>query len=199
MFRIITEAKRRFQLWASGQEGAIHSNLRSAIFALNISEGGRNEFERVKEEFTKTDSVDGKEICLSSLGRTKNPELVQEYLDLVFSDAVAIQDMHTGAASLAANSKGRHLLWQYIKSNWPAVSERLSSNNVVIERFIRVGLVKFSDNAVAKDIKTFFQDKDTGAYDRALVIVADSIRTNARYKEREERLLLEWFQAHGYA
>ncbi|OKL57372.1 hypothetical protein UA08_07691 [Talaromyces atroroseus] len=196
---IIAEAKRRFQLWASGQDpSAIHSNLRSTIFGLNISEGDRVEFDRVKEEYLKTDSVDGKEICLSSLGRTKNPELVQEYLDLVFSDHVAVQDVHTGAASLAANSKARHLLWQYMKSNWAAVSTRLSSNNVVFERFVRLGLAKFSDIGVAEDIKSFFQDKDTGAYDRALVIVADSIRTNARYKDREEQLLLEWLQAHGY-
>jgi aminopeptidase N len=197
--RIITEAKRRFQLWASGQDpSAIHSNLRSTIFALNVSQGDRVEFERVKEEFLKTDSVDGKVICLSSLGRTRNPELVQEYLDLVFSDAVPVQDVHTPAASLAANSKSRHLLWQYMKSNWGPVSARLGSNNVVFERFVRLGLAKFSDVSVAEDIKSFFQDKDTGAYDRALVIVADSIRTNARYKDREEQLLLEWLQAHGY-
>lgn len=197
---IIAEAKRRFQLWASGQDpSAIHSNLRSTIFALNVGEGDRAEFQRVKEEYIKTDSVDGKEICLSSLGRTKNPELVQEYLDLVFSDIVPIQDVHTGAASLAANSKARHLLWQYMKTNWPAVSKRLYSNNVVLERFVRVGLAKFADNAVAEDIKTFFQDKDTGAFERALVIVADNIRTNAGYKNRDEKVLLEWFQAHGYA
>lgn len=153
----------------------------------------------MKEEFLKTDSVDGKEISLSSLGRTKNPELVQAYLDFVFSDNVAFQDKHTGAASLAANSKARHLLWQYIKSNWATVSAQLSSNNVVFDRFVRVGLTKFADSAIAEDIKQFFQDKDTAAYDRALVIVDDSIRTNARYKGREEKLLLEWLQAHGYA
>lgn len=153
----------------------------------------------MKEEYFKTESVDGKEICLSSLGRTKNPELVQEYLDLIFSDKVPIQDIHTGGASLAANSKARYLLWQYMKTNWSAVSARLSSNNVVYERFVRMGLVKFADSAIAEDIKDFFQDKDTSAFDRGLVIVADSIRTNARYREREEKLLSEWLQAHGYA
>lgn len=197
---IIEEAKKRFQLWASGQdEEAINPNLRSAIFAINVSEGGRKEFDRVKEEYLKTDSVDGKEICLSSLGRTKDPELVKEYLDFLFSDKVAIQDIHTGAASLAANSKVRHLLWEYMKNNWGPVSARLSSNNVVFDRFVRLGLAKFTDHAIAEDISSFFQDKDTGAYDRALVIVSDSIRTNARYKERDEKLVLEWLQAHGYA
>ncbi|KAJ0413729.1 peptidase family M1-domain-containing protein [Aspergillus carlsbadensis] len=197
---IVAEAKRRFDLWATGKvKGAVHTNLRSAIFSIAVSEGTRSEFDAVKDEYLKTDSVDGKEICLSALGRTKNAELVNEYLDFVFSDKVAIQDIHNGAVSLAANSKVRHLLWEYLKNNWKFVEARLSANNVVFERFVRMGLSKFADHGIEGDIASFFQNKDTGVYDRALVIVADSIRTNANYKERDEKQALEWLRAHGYA
>lgn len=196
----MAEAKRRFELWASGKDsGAIHSNLRSTIFSLNVAEGDRAQFERVKEEFLQTDSVDGKDICLSALGRTRNPELIQEYLDFIFSEKVLIQDMHTAAAALAANPVGRYALWEYIKTNFTTVSTQLSANNIVYDRFIRVSLSKFSETAIADDIAKFFEDKETGALERTLVILSDSIRTNARYKERDEQLLLEWFQAHGYA
>ncbi|PKY03975.1 putative aminopeptidase [Aspergillus campestris IBT 28561] len=197
---IVAEAKRRFDLWATGKDkSALHANLRSAIFGIAISEGGHEEYNAVKEEYSKTTSIDGKEICLAALGRTKKPELVNDYLNFVFSDKVAVQDVHNGAASLAANSKVRGLLWEYIKNNWSAVETRLSANNVVFERFVRMGLSKFADHSIADDIASFFQNKDTSAYDRALVIVSDSIRTNARYKERDEKLVLEWLAAHGYA
>ncbi|KAJ5698266.1 Alanine/arginine aminopeptidase [Penicillium macrosclerotiorum] len=197
---IIAEAKRRFDLWASGQDpSAVHTNLRSAIFSLNVSEGGPREFNAVKKEYLRTDSVDGKEICLAAMGRTKEPALVQEYLDFVFSDKVAIQDMHSGAVALAANSKMRHLLWEYMKTNWVSVEARLSSNNVVFERFIRMGLSKFADHAIGNDIAEFFKNKETGAYARALVIVSDNIRTSASYQERDQALALEWLQTHGYA
>ncbi|KKK19129.1 hypothetical protein P175DRAFT_0501595 [Aspergillus ochraceoroseus IBT 24754] len=197
---IMAEAKRRFNLWATAKDrNAVHTNLRSTIFSIAISDGSQLEFDAVKDEYLKTDSVDGKEICLSALGRTKDAKLVNDYLDFVFSDKVAIQDVHNGAVSLAANSKVRSLLWEYIKNNWTAVEARLSANNVVFERFVRMGLSKFADHSVAADIASFFKNKDTSAYDRALVIVADSIRTSANYKEREEKLVLEWLQAHGYA
>ncbi|CAG8253359.1 unnamed protein product [Penicillium nalgiovense] len=176
----------------AGHEGPV-------VFSVNVSEGGRKEYDAVKEEYIRTDSVDGKEICLSALGRTKDAALVKDYLNFVFSDKVAIQDIHSGAVSLAANSKVRHLLWQYIKDNWTAVETRLSFNNVVFERFVRMGLSKFADHQISDEIAAFFKDKETGAYDRALVIVSDNIRTNASYKEREEALVLEWLQAHGYA
>ncbi|KAJ6002901.1 Alanine/arginine aminopeptidase [Penicillium sp. IBT 35674x] len=197
---IIAEAKRRFDLWATGQDkSAIHTNLRSVIFSLNVSEGGRKEYDAVKAEYLRTDSVDGKEICLAAMGRAKEPALVTDYLDFVFSDKVAIQDMHSGAVSLAANSRVRHLLWEYIKSNWSSVEARLSSNNVVFERFIRMGLSKFADHQIGDDIATFFQSKNTGSYERALVIISDNIRTNASYKERDQALALEWLRAHDFA
>lgn len=199
-FSVVAEAQRRFELWASGEDkGAVHTNLRSAIFNLNVSEGGYREYSAVKEEYLQTDSVDGKEICLAALGRTKEPALVKDYLDFVFSDKVAIQDIHSGAVALAANNKARYLLWEYLKTNWASVETRLSSNNVVFERFIRMGLSKFADHKIGEDIADFFKNKDTAAYDRALVIVGDSIRTNASYQERDEALVLEWLQAHGYA
>ncbi|KAL4801543.1 peptidase family M1-domain-containing protein [Aspergillus unguis] len=197
---IVAEAKKRFGSWATAEDkNAVHTNLRSTIFGIAVSEGTEAEYNFVKDEYLKTDSVDGKEICLVALGRTKDATLVDDYLDFVFSDKVAIQDVHNGAASLAANSKVRNLLWSYLKKNWEDVEKRLSTNNVVFERFVRIGLSKFADHTIGADIASFFKDKDTSAYDRALVIVADSIRTNANYKERDEKQVLKWLQEHGYA
>ena len=199
-FRVVSEARRRFDLWATGEDKrAVHTNLRSAIFNINVSEGGYREYDAVKKEYLQTDSVDGKEICLAALGRTKEPALVKDYLDFVFSDEVAIQDIHSGAVALAANTDARYLLWEYMKTNWASVEARLSSNNVVFERFIRMGLSKFVDHNICEELTDFFKSKDTGAYKRALVIVLDSIRTNASYKERDEVPVLEWLRTNGYA
>lgn len=153
----------------------------------------------MKEEYLQTEAADGKEICLSALGRTRNPDLIQEYLDFILSEKVYVQDLHTGASSLTTNAQGRHALWEYMKANWTKLLSRLSTNNVVYDRFVRLGLSKFSEIAVADDIARFFENKETGAISRTLVIISDSIRTNARYKERDQKLLMEWFQAHGYA
>ncbi|KAL4915575.1 peptidase family M1-domain-containing protein [Aspergillus aurantiobrunneus] len=197
---IVAEAKKRFDLWETAKDkSAIHTNLRSAIFSIAVSEGTHSEYESVKNEYLMTDSVDGKEICLAALGRMKDAALVDDYLDFVFSEKVAIQDVHNGAVSLAANSKVRHLLWEYLKKKWDVVETHLSTNNVVLERFVRMGLSKFADHNIGADIASFFQNKDTSAYDRALVIVRDCIRTNANYKERDEKQVLTWLQAHGYA
>jgi len=195
----IAEAKRRFQKFTSGDRDAIHPSLRSAIFRTVISEGDETEYEAVKQEYSQTTSIDGKEICLQSLGRVQNPALAKDFLSFLFSDKVAVQDVHSGAASLAANPKARGVLWEYIKENWDTVHKKLSGNSIVLDRFLRMSLSKFASHEVEKDIAQFFSTKDNRGYDRSLGVIADTIRGNANYKERDAKLIKEWLSAHGYA
>lgn len=198
-FRVISEAQRRFHLYTSGEDKkAIHPNLRSAVFRTVVSNGGRPEYTAVQDEYLHTTSVDGKEICLYSLGRVQTADLVNDYLDFIFCPKVALQDKHSGAASLAANSKARVGLWQYVKLNWDKIHEQLAGNPVVLNRFLKMSLTTYASHEVARDIAEFFEGKDNRAYDRTLGIIADTIRGNANYKERDEQLVLEWLKAHGY-
>ncbi len=183
----------------SGDQKAIHPNLRLAVFRINVAEGGRPAYDAVKHEYLHTTSIDGKEICLQSLGWVQSTDLVNHFLDFQFSDKVAIQDMHTGSIALAANPKTRYALWEYIKANWGKVHEKLSGNSVVIDRYLKTTLQKFASHELEKDITAFFKDKNTKGYDRGLVQVSDTVRANTNYKERDEKLVLEWLQAHGYA
>ena len=186
-------------MFAEGNPDAIHPNLRSAVFRVVISNGSREEFETIQREFEKTTSVDGKEIILQSLGQTTKSELAKEYLDFLFSPEVAIQDIHSGASSLAANPKTRDTLWKYIQTNWDSVVyPKLSSNVVVLDRFLRLTLTSFTKDDIAQEISTFFKEKDNTGYDRALGVVVDSIKSNAAYRERDSDVLREWLSAHGY-
>ncbi|KAL9022116.1 MAG: hypothetical protein Q9185_000734 [Variospora sp. 1 TL-2023] len=194
----IEEAKRRFKLYVSGERAAVHPSLRLPVFRINVAEGGKEAYEAVKNEYMKTTSIDGKEICLQALGRVQTTELINDFLDFQFSDEVKVQDMHSGSVALAANPKARDALWQYIKDRWDMVHGKLSGNAVVLDRYLKNSLQKFASHEKEKDITGFFKDKDTKGFDRGLVQVSDTVRGNANYKERDEQLVLEWLQAHGY-
>lgn len=153
----------------------------------------------VKSEYANSETLDGKEICLVAMGRVHDQRLVNDFLNFQFSEKVAIQDKHTGSISLAANAKARNALWRYIKNNWQKVHDILFANPIVLDRYLKACLTKFASHEVEKDIATFFGSKDTKGYDRGLVEVADTVKANANYKNRDEALILEWLQAHGYA
>ncbi|KAI9751476.1 MAG: hypothetical protein M4579_006048 [Chaenotheca gracillima] len=197
---VIKEAKRQFDLYASGRDPkAIHPNLRLAVFRTAVAEGGKPAYETVKKDYLNTTLTEGKEIALGALGRTQDPELINDFIDFIFSDNVASQDVHSGAGSLAANPKARLALWHRFKDNWDAVRAITAGSSTVLNRFVRVSLANFSDLEVEKDIANFFKGKDNKGYDRTLGVISDTIRGNANYKERDGALALEWLQSHGYA
>jgi len=197
---IIKEAQKQFAAYTAGDKQAIHPNLRSAVYRIAVTYGGKEAYEAVKHDFLTTTTVDGKEIALQALGRVQTTELATEYFNfLLHSGSVAIQDVHSGAIALAANSKTRDTLWQLIKKDWSTVKEKLFGNPVVLDRFVRVSLNKFASTEVADDIRDFFKDKDNKGYDRSLGIVQDTVRGHADYVKRDQALIEEWLSAHGYA
>ncbi|KAI5295685.1 hypothetical protein KEM52_000557 [Ascosphaera acerosa] len=207
---VIAEARKRFDAWAAGDKAAIDANLRSAIFSIVISSSsakaktdgdaaaGKAEYDIVMAEYKNTKSIDGKEICLSALGRTRNPALYADFMKFLLDPAVAMQDIHTGAASLAANVETRKPFWDFIKANWDALEGKMTANRIVLQRFVQLSLSKFADEAVAKDITAFFENKDRSGYDRGLEVVLDTIRTNAKYRVRDAEAVKAWLKEHGY-
>ncbi|KAK6437018.1 hypothetical protein LTR95_006793 [Oleoguttula sp. CCFEE 5521] len=196
---VVAESQKRFKAFVDGDKQAIHPSLRSAVFKISTKNGGKEAYEAIKHEYITTTSIDGREITLQSLGQVQSAELAQDYLKFGFSGGVAIQDVHSVGASLANNSKTRLEVWKYIKANWDMIYEKLSGNMVVLERFVRMCLIKNSSVDVEKDIQAFFKDKDQTGYDRGLAVVSDTIKGNARYKERDAEAIREWLKAHGYA
>ncbi|KAK3169927.1 hypothetical protein OEA41_009311 [Lepraria neglecta] len=197
--KTIAEAQRRFKAYQSGDRKAVHPSLRLAVFSIVVREGGESGYKAIRDEYMSTTSIDGKETCLIALGKVQSTSLVNDFLDFQFSDKVAIQDLHTGSISLAANSKVRNDLWKYVKENWSAVHKKLSANSVITDRYLKTTLSKFASHEVEQNIAAFFKDKDTKGYDRGLVQVSDTVSANANYKQRDEQQVQEWLKAHGYA
>lgn len=196
---VVKEARRRFSVWASGEDvSAIHNNLRAAIFRTVVSEGGKSEYDTVKAEYHKTTSLDGKVICLGAMTATQVPELYQDAMEFLVSPHVAIQDIHIGAKSFASNPVARQPFWQFIKKRWSEIERKLTANKVVLNRFLSLGLEGFTDVETADDIVSFFADKDQSGFDRGLKVVLDTVRTNAAYRSSDEGSTLEWLESNGY-
>ncbi|MCJ1415403.1 hypothetical protein MMC32_001735 [Xylographa parallela] len=195
----ITEAKKLFAAYTSGKSDAIHPSLRMPVFGIVVKSGGSTEYEAVKKDYLSSTSVDGKEIGLQAMGYVQSTDLVNDFMDFQLSDKVAVQDAHSGAISLAANAKARDPLWAYIQGHWGTLEAKLSTNGAVMARYVKSVLTKYSTLKMEEEITKFFEGKDTKAYDRGLVEISDTIKGNAKYKERDEKLLLDWLQAHDYA
>lgn len=194
---IIAEGKKRFETWKSGEK--LNPNLQAVVLNMNIANGGHSEYDTVKQSYLKSTSVNDKETYLLALGRARDAELAQDLLKFVSSKDVPVQDSHHGASAISANNSTRNEVWVFTKTQWDRLNDRLGVNHVCLDRWMKLGLQSYSDHGIGKEISEFFQDKDTRAFDRTLVVISDTIKGNANYRQREERLVLEWLEAHGYA
>jgi ERAP1-like C-terminal domain len=166
---------------------------------MSVANGGRSEYEAVKQEYLKSTSANDKETCLQALGRTRGVELARDMLEFVTSEAVPIQDAHYGPSTVSANNTTREEVWRFTKGQWKRLNDRLGVNNICMDRWMKMGLSNYSDHSIQTDISDFFKDKDTRAYDRSLIVITDTIKGNTNYKQRDEQLVEEWLESHGYA
>lgn len=201
---VVAEAQRQFAAYTTGGGGgtgdraAIHANLRGAVWRIAVTEGGAPAYEAVKREFQTTGSIDGRELALHALGRVQSDALAEDAFAFLLGPQVPAQDIHSGAMALAANASARDVQWRLIKENWSRLHAKIAGNPVVMDRYLRVSLNKFASREVGQDIAKFFQGKDNRGWDRSLGVVADTIEGNAKYRERDEGLVLEWLEARGY-
>ena len=134
------------------------------------------------------------------MGRVQTPDLVEDLLEFnLSSDAVGLQDVYMAVASLAANSKARDTLWTWFQANFARIEARLSQNPALYARYVTYPLKSFASAEREQEIRDFFKDKDTKAFDKVLEQSCDSIKRNAGFLQRNEQVLREWLEAHGYA
>jgi hypothetical protein len=194
-----------YDAWVS--EGtALHPNLRTVVYRAAIKAKPAEAVKVLKKEWYTGSSIDGKEVCLLSLGHTRDTELLKkELLPFLFdisppvppSESVPSGDMHSLGSALAANSAARNLQWEYMQQNWDKLTTKMA-NPVVLDRFVKLSLSKFVDDKYVAEIDKFFADKDTSSFDRTLEQVKDAVRGRAAYYRRDADVLKEWLQSNGY-
>ncbi|KAH8166421.1 hypothetical protein CIB48_g1800 [Xylaria polymorpha] len=194
-----------FDDWVS-QGTTFHPSLRTVVYRTAIKAKPAEAVKVLKKEWNGGSSIDGKEVCLSCLGQTRDPELIKnELLPFLFdisppalaSESVPSGDMHSLGSSLAANSAARDIQWGYMRENWSKLTTKMA-NPVVLDRFVKISLNKFVDNKYVAEIEQFFEGKDTSSFDRTLEQVKDAIRGRAAYYSRDNNVLREWLKTNGY-
>lgn len=194
-----------FDDWAA-QGKTFHPNLRTVVYRTGVKVKPAKAVKVLKKEWFNGSSIDGKEVCLSSLGQVRDAEIIKkELLPFLFdlsppapaSESIPSGDMHSLGSSLAANSSARPIQWEYMQENWDKLTTKMA-NPVVLDRFVKISLNKFVDSKYVGEIEKFFEGKDTSSFDRTLEQVKDAVRGRAAYYARDAGVLKEWLKANGY-
>ena len=206
---VASDAFRRWSAYQSSPtESPIAADLRAPIYRAAILKDASNAVAALKNEWFTTPAIDGKEICLQALGHTSDEALIKDHLlPFIFNlsppaaakDSILPADMHILSGVLAANPVGRRVQWGYMRDNWDHFLAKVGGNPIILDRFVKVSLPKFTDLETLREIETFFEGVSTKGFDRTLEQVKDSVRGRAAYKLRDAEGVKAWLVGNGYA
>ncbi|KAK5942524.1 hypothetical protein PMZ80_005089 [Knufia obscura] len=200
----VSEVEQRFSDWrhtSSTNSDAIPRTLRSTIFGISVEKGDEDVFRAIRDEYFSCTDIDGREICLTALCRTRDPSLAWELLQFAFEseDNVNLQDLHLLGSALGHNGTCRHVLWDYVKGNWSIVYRRVSKNGMNLMWFLEHSFESFDTFEMAREVELFFSKEDDGMFSAPVRVAVESIKRNAAFKEACQGQVASWFQENGYS
>lgn len=197
--KIVAAAKHMFERFAAGDRSAIDPNIRGGVYALALQYGGKKEYETIYHEFQNAKTADERNTALRSLGRAKDPELIQRTLGLALGDEVRDQDIYMPLGGLRTHREGVEALWTAMKSNWEVLVQRLPPGLSMLGSVVQLCTASFTHQDQLADIEAFFKTKSTKGFDQGLAQALDAVRAKSQWVGRDGEDVKKWLQANGYS
>ncbi|ORY86962.1 aminopeptidase Ape2 [Protomyces lactucae-debilis] len=187
-----------FEAFVAGDRDAIDPNLRATVFSTAIKNGGVKEYDFLSE-VAKDHSYppEIKLTALRSLGCSKDPKLIARTLSLMETKDIKDQDVVYIFVPLRGHKAGIEAMWEYLRNNYAAVDKRLPNSVGSLKSSVIISMTSgFTQAKAVSDIKEFFKDKDTKAFNKGLEQVCDSILAKAGWLERDAKDVEQFLQKY---
>ncbi|KAG7193589.1 uncharacterized protein KQ657_000660 [Scheffersomyces spartinae] len=197
---VIDYAYELFSKWS--ETGVIDPSFRLFIFTVVASSSEKfsnSKFDLIMKEVTNPSSLDSREVALSALGHTVDPEFSAILLGLLLkTDTIPVMDSHFLGIQMSKNTATRRAFWNFFKENYQSFYEVMSSNMVVLDRFIKFTLGNYQSMEMYQEVEQLFKDKDVHGFEFSYKQSLDRIKINAVWREGHKEEVKEWLKANGY-
>lgn len=195
---VIAAAKEMFKKYAAGDKSAIHPNIRGSVFGMSLKYGGKEEYEAILDLFRNSNNGDERNTALRTLGRAKDPELIQRTLDMILSGEVKSQDLYLPASGLRSHPEGIEALYEWMTEKWPEVSKRLNGNANILGSMVTICTSSFAKQEQLDKVEEFFNNVDTKMFLQPLAQTKDAIRSKIAWVNRDRSDVASWVKDNGY-
>ncbi|KAI5967001.1 uncharacterized protein KGF55_000410 [Candida pseudojiufengensis] len=170
----------------------IHPSLRLFVYTAIASSSNftQEQFNEIMKQVTNPTSLDSRELALTALGSTINPEFIEKLLNsLIDPKILPPMDSHFLGKPLSLNSKTKYKFLDFFLQHYDSSFYKIMSTNmVVLDRFIKITLRNYSLQFELDKINNFFKSRDIHGFERALKQALDNIKINENWliRDREE-------------
>ncbi|KAI9652074.1 MAG: Aminopeptidase 2 mitochondrial [Alyxoria varia] len=196
--KVVAAAKDMFEKFSNGDRGAINPNLRGAVYSIILKNGGGKEYDIILDEFRTAKTSDERNTALRSLGRAKQPELIQRTLAMALGDEVRSQDIYMPLGALRTHPDGIRALWKFMKENWDALVERLPPSMSLLSSVVSICTSGFTHKDQKADVERFFEGKSTKGFDKTLAQSLEAVNAKSDWVARDRKDVESWLKENKY-
>ena len=128
------------------------------------------------------------------MGKTRDPILIERYLDFAFSGQVRSNNVLYVFVTLAGNLHAREQMWQFVQKNWESkILKMYEGSHAMLAYMVALPLRGFCTRAKADEGEAFFKLHPVKEATMKLEQVLESIRSKASWLERDGKELADFF------
>lgn len=103
----------------------ISPNLRGIVYCNAIKYGGQEEWEFAWQRYLNTDVGSEKELIMSGLGCSREPWILQRYLEWAITEGSGIrkQDAVRVFSTVSNSYVGQQISYRFLKTNWDNIKK----------------------------------------------------------------------------
>lgn len=163
-----------------------HPDLRSLVYYYGMKEVGIEEdWNKVFAIFAAETDATEKSKLQSALAAIDDPIILERYIELASANETFVrgQDYFSFLNSVAGNRKyGEGLVWDFVRTNWPALVERFTLGERNLGRMIPNVTARFAKEIRLQEMEDFFKKyPESGAGANARIQALENIRNNIKW------------------
>ncbi|TDH66031.1 uncharacterized protein CCR75_001396 [Bremia lactucae] len=188
---ILIEARKRFHAYLRGDLSALSSDLRGAVFHIEVTYGEARNAKLLQDLYNKSDFAEERSDCLGAMGLVSGTAAKIQVLDWAVEN-VRSQDIQTPFGSVASDRLGAQVAWQYLQDKWDVLSSKYSA--MTLGSMLCSVVSCFQSEAMAVEVEALMVDKDTSGYKRRLDVALEEVRLKSAARCRGRESLALWLK-----
>merc|ERR1712038_1268486 len=185
------------------KKNPIDVNMKYETYCNAISDGGVEEWDFAWKRYTESTVASEKSTLLSSLGCTKEVWLLNRYLNMSLTEGSGVrkQDGSGVIGSVARNTVGRYLAFDFIRDKWAIVKDYYGSSAFSFSGIMKNAMKDRNTDFHLAELKAFeaAHKSELGSSERAVAQAIEKAEANVAWMEANYEPIWSWLKQQNQA
>ena len=198
----VQNARNQFHNWRNtpnpNQNNPISPNLKTVVYCTAIRVGGQVEWDFAWQMYLETNVGSEKDLLLHALGCTRETWLLSRYLDWAITENSGIRKQDIGRIfnSVASNSVGQRLAFNFFRNKWSRLREYVGSSLLAVNNIVKAATRSMNSMYELKDLLRFTTEHkdELGSVTRTMQQAIEQSEANIRWVDTNHVTIHDWLK-----